>query len=125
MAEIRRPDDMVRITTPELAQDYIDRQIADKFQMARLVMFKDNITNDGAKECCEVQINGVPYHDLNNAKKMNIGLDIIQTLCRKYGVTMPVFIDNAESVTKLIDTDLQVIRLVVSAEDKKLRVEKA
>ena len=28
MAEIRRPDDMVRITTPELAQSFIDEQIA-------------------------------------------------------------------------------------------------
>ena len=28
MAEIRRPDDMVRITTPELAQAFIDEQIA-------------------------------------------------------------------------------------------------
>ncbi len=28
MAEIRRPDDMVRITTPELAQAFIDEQVA-------------------------------------------------------------------------------------------------
>ena len=105
--------------------DYIDRAITNKFRMAKFVMFKDNITNDGAKECCEVVVNGVPYHDLNNASKMNIGLDIINTLCKHYGVTVPVFIDNAESVTDLIKTDLQIIRLVVSAEDKTLRVEKA
>ena len=28
MAEIRRPDDMVRITTPELAEKFIDEQIS-------------------------------------------------------------------------------------------------
>ncbi len=105
--------------------DYIDSAISNKFKMAKFVMFKDNITNDGAKECCEVVVNGVPYHDLNNACKMNIGLDIINTLCKHYGVTVPVFIDNAESVTDLIRTDLQIIRLIVSAEDKSLRVEKA
>ena len=105
--------------------DYIDRKVADKFKLARFTFFKDNITNEGVKECCEVVIDGVPYHDINNAKKINIGLDIINTLCKYYKVSVPVFIDNAEGVTQLIDTDLQIIRLVVSADDKKLRVEKA
>jgi hypothetical protein len=36
---------------------------------------------------------------------------------------MPVFIDNAESVTRLLKMDTQVIRLVVSEPDKKLRLE--
>lgn len=105
--------------------EYIDRKVADKFKLARFTFFKDNITNDGVKECCEVVIDGVPYHDINNAKKINIGLDIINTLCGYYNVSVPVFIDNAEGVTQLIDTDLQIIRLVVSADDKTLRVEKA
>ena len=105
--------------------EYIDRKVADKFKLARFTFFKDNITNDGAKECCEVVLDGVPYHDINNAKKINIGLDIINTLCGYYNVSVPVFIDNAEGVTQLIDTDLQIIRLVVSADDKTLRVEKA
>ena len=105
--------------------EYIDRKVADKFKLARFTFFKDNITNDGAKECCEVVLDGVPYHDINNAKKINIGLDIINTLCKYYNVSVPVFIDNAEGVTQLIDTDLQIIRLVVSPDDKTLRVEKA
>lgn len=105
--------------------DYIDRKVADKFKLARFTFFRDNITNDGVKECCEVVIDGVPYHDINNAKKINIGLDIINTLCKYYNVSVPVFVDNAEGVTRLIDTDLQIIRLVVSPEDKTLRVEKA
>lgn len=105
--------------------DYINDRIADKFKMARFVMFRDNISNDGVKECCDVEINGVPYHDLNHAKKINIGLDIIQTLCQYYGVTMPVFIDDADLVTNLLPTNLQIIRLVVSPADKILRVEKA
>ena len=105
--------------------DYIDRKVADKFKLARFTFFRDNITNDGVKECCEVVIDGVPYHDINNAKKINIGLDIINTLCKYYNVSVPVFVDNAEGVTQLIETDLQIIRLIVSAEDKTLRVEKA
>ena len=105
--------------------EYIDRKVADKFKMARFVMFRDNITNDGAKECCEVQLHGTPYHDLCQTEQMHVGLDIIQTLSRYYGLTMPVLIDRSESFITLPETDMQIIRLVVSADDKELRVEKA
>lgn len=40
-----------------------------------------------------------------------------------WGITMPVFIDNAESVTRLAHMGAQVIRLVVSAADAALRME--
>lgn len=105
--------------------DYIDRKVADKFKMARFVMFRDNITNDGAKECCEVQLHGTPYHDLCQTEQMHVGLDIINTLCRYYKMTMPVLIDRSESFITLPETDMQIIRLIVSADDKELRVEKA
>ena len=36
---------------------------------------------------------------------------------------MPVFIDNAESVTRLAHTAMQTVRLVVSEPDSKLRLE--
>jgi hypothetical protein len=35
----------------------------------------------------------------------------------------PLFVDNAESVTQLLDAGSQMIRLVVSEPDKQLRVE--
>jgi hypothetical protein len=58
--------------------------------------------------------NGVPYEGgLNNAARINVGLDIINTLGQHYGFSAPIFVDNAEAVTQLIDTDSQVIRLVV------------
>ena len=65
---------------------------------------------------------GVPYMGLNNGAKINVGIDIINTLSRHYGVTVPLFVDNAEAVTRLLDCEAQVIRLVVSEEDKELRV---
>src|SRR5699024_6377420 len=60
---------------------------------------------------------------LNNAARINVGLDIINTLSNHYGVQAPIFVDNAESVTKLIDVNSQVISLVVSEPDKDLRIE--
>ena len=104
---------------------YIDRKVGEHFKLARFVMFKDNISNDGAKECCEVHLHGTPYHDLCQTEQMHVGLDIIQTLCKYYKLTMPVLIDRSESFITLPETDMQIIRLIVSADDKTLRVEKA
>ena len=66
---------------------------------------------------------GVPYTDLNSAMKTNIGLDIINTLSEHYGFQAPIFVDNAESVTKLLPVNSQVIKLIVSEKDNTLRVE--
>ena len=62
---------------------------------------------------------------MNNAARINVGLDIINTLSEHYGITAPIFIDNAEAVTSLIQTAGQQIRLIVSEKDKQLRVETA
>lgn len=80
--------------------------------------------NGGVVEVCEALIDGVPYSDANNAAKINAGLDVINTLSKVYETTAPIFVDNAESVNKLIDTQAQLIRLIVST-DKKLKIKEA
>jgi len=67
---------------------------------------------------------GVPYGSgLNNAARINVGLDICRTLQEHYGIKAPVWIDNSESVVDLLEIDTQMISLVVSGEDKELRIE--
>lgn len=66
----------------------------------------------------------VPFAFANNAARINAGLEIIDVLSRAWNVSLPVFIDNAESVTKIRKTQTQAIRLVVSEKDKSLRMEK-
>ena len=102
--------------------ELLDEKINSRFVNARFRLFEEQI-NGGMKECCTVTYKGVPYTDLNNAGRINIGLEIISVLSAHYGFYAPIFVDNAESVTKLYDADSQVIRLVVSELDKKLRVE--
>lgn len=100
----------------------LEKKINSKFKYARFKLFDQQI-NGGLKEVCVTTFRGVPYDaGLNNAARINVGLDIINTLGQHYGFTAPIFVDNAEAVTKLIDTDAQVIRLVVSEADKQLRV---
>lgn len=91
------------------------------FKLANFRLFREQ-ANGGVEERCDVTYDGVPYTGLNNGMKINVGIDIIDTLSAAYGVSVPLFIDNAESVTKLEKTGCQVIRLVVSENDKELRI---
>ncbi|MCR6112730.1 AAA family ATPase [Bacillus sp. A301a_S52] len=101
----------------------LEDKINSKFKYARFKLFENQI-NDGLKETCETLYEGVPYgKGLNTGHRIIVGLDIIQTLSEHYGFQAPIFIDNAESVTKLPDMDAQLISLIVSESDKKLRIE--
>lgn len=104
------------------AQD-IEEQVNTAFHLVRWKLF-DVQKNGGIKNCCEATVNGVSYGtNLNSAAKLNAGLDIISALSKASGVQLPVWVDNAESVTELLPMDTQVIRLAVLAQDKILRVE--
>lgn len=101
----------------------LEEKINSKFKMARFKLFSVLI-NGGVEECCETLYQGVPYNGaLNNAARINVGLDIINTLSEHYGFEAPIWIDNREAVTRLIPVRAQVISLVVSEQDKTLRVE--
>ena len=102
----------------------LEGKINSKFRMARFKLFEVQV-NGALAECCETTFNGVPYSNLNNGARLNIGLDIINTLAEHYGFSPPVWLDNAESVTDILPTKGQQIRLIVSAADKKLRIELA
>lgn len=101
--------------------------INNHFRSIKFKLF-DKQMNGGIKECCDVMIPSpegalVPYQFANSAGKLNAGLEIIETLSKHYDLNLPLFIDNAESVTKLNSIDNQTVRLVVSDTDEKLRIE--
>lgn len=101
----------------------ISETINAKFQTVSWKLFANQI-NGGMKECCECMVNGVPYSSLNNGHKIIAGLDIISSLSGLYGVTAPVFIDNAEALNdfNIPEMDSQMVLLKVS-DDRELRVE--
>lgn len=101
--------------------DALEQVVNSKFKYVKFKMFDEQI-NGGLKETCEATINGVPYSDANTASKINAGLDIINVLSEYYQMSAPIFIDNAESVHSLIETNSQIIKLVVSEQAKKLTV---
>lgn len=105
--------------------DKVSNMINSKFEDVNFKLFENQI-NGGLKECCECTVNGVPFGSLNNGHRIVAGLQIIKSLQGLYGVSAPIFIDNAESINEynLPDMDCQLILLTVS-DDKKLRIEVA
>lgn len=96
--------------------------INSRFKLVKFKLFEEQI-NGGLKEVCEVTMDGANYSTgLNNAARINAGLDIINTLMAHYDVYVPVWVDNSESVNELIDIETQLITLSVT-KHKNLKVE--
>ena len=101
----------------------IEDNVNGLFSAVTFRLFREQ-ANSGLEERCDVVVNGVPLASLNNGARINAGVDVIRRLAEHYGVRVPLFVDNAESVTRLADAGTQVVRLVVSEKDKVLRMEK-
>ena len=100
---------------------FVEDSINGLFRIARFRLFREQ-ANGGIEDRCDVVHDGIPYISVNNGMKINLGIDIINTLSMAYSVRVPLFVDNAESVTQLEHCNSQIIRLVVSENDKELRV---
>ena len=103
--------------------DKVSDSINSHFKTVNFKLFEMQL-NGGMKDCCECTVNGVPYSTLNSGHRIVAGLDIIRSLSELYGVSVPIFVDNAESLNEfnVPDMDAQLILLSVS-EDKQLKVE--
>lgn len=102
----------------------ITERINEKFKSVKFELFEKQITNDGITESCDVMVPNeesmVHYENANNAARINAGIEIIDTLSEHFNIRMPIFVDNAESVTRITSTDNQLIRLVVDEDYKTL-----
>lgn len=91
--------------------DKVSESINSHFKTVNFKLFEMQL-NGGMKDCCECTVNGVGYSDLNNGHKILAGLDIIHSLSELYGVSCPIFVDNAESLTSNYTSDSQLILLI-------------
>lgn len=104
-------------------------KINSRFTSVRFRLFVEQL-NGGIREDCEVMIpteegRMVPYTFANHAARINAGLELIEAISKHWGFSMPVIVDNAESITHLRHIDAQVLRLIVNEPDKALRLELA
>lgn len=119
LADLER-EEFVATEFQKAKDSVLMERINGMFSITRF-SFVDEQLNGGEKMACNCLVDGVPYADANNARKMNAGLDIINAICTANGICAPIFIDNAESVNVLMPTLGQKVELRVS-HDKELRV---
>ncbi|WP_369674794.1 ATP-binding protein [Enterococcus faecium] len=101
---------------------YLEESINSKFKLVKFKLF-NILKNGGLEEVCEATYNGIEYGtSLNTGARINCDLDIINTLSKEFGLSVPVFVDNTESVNDLHQIDSQMIELRVT-KNKNLKVE--
>lgn len=94
----------------------LEDRVNSLFSYVKWSMFRTNL--DGVKvPYCECHHDGVCYHDLNSAAKVNAGLDIAYTFSKIYDVSVPIILDSCESNLSPIYQGGQQIRLAVANTD--------
>lgn len=108
----------------DLASDFVQykcEQITEAintcFTIVKWNLFKFNKTDGELKEYCEAEINGREYKDLSMSTKIIAGLDIIQAFQKRFDIALPIFVDNAESITYFPELNAQLIKLFVQEEN--------
>lgn len=94
------------------------------FKFVSFRLFTKTLSTDDIKETCELMMNGVPYRNLSTAERIIAGIDVINAISTARKVSNPIFVDNRESIVQLPECPEQVINLIVSGEDKNIRVQK-
>ncbi len=102
--------------------ELLELEVNSKFEFVRFKLF-NTLLNGEVEDYCEILINGIPFSNANKADQINAGIDIINTLSKYYKISVPIFIDNRESINEILECDSQIINLIVS-KDKKLVIEK-
>ncbi len=116
IAEAKREEYIAKCFTEKKIKD-CEEKINSLFKLVKFNLFFSTLDGN-IKESCAALIDGVPIKSVNTAMQINGGLDIINTLSKFFGIELPIFIDNRESVNNIIDTNGQVINLIVTQEQE-------
>lgn len=92
---------------------FLEESVNALFREVRFRLFREKV-GGGLEERCDATVGGVPYINVNNGGRIRAGMDIIRAMSELWGVRLPLFIDNAEGVTRLPDTACQRIALRVA-----------
>lgn len=115
LSELERKED-VAVRYQDRQNAILESRINEHFGIVKWRLFR-TVNNGGdpfQEPYCECYVDGVAYHDgLNQAARLNAGLDIISTLGLHYNVCAPIVIDNSESSLNILGTEAQQIRLEV------------
>lgn len=96
-------------------------RVNDKFTYVKWLLFEQQI-NGGIAEVCQATINGsIVGNGLNYGHSVLANIDICQAMQRIHDISLPIFVDNFESLSEQTRTDLptgnQMIFLEVAEND--------
>lgn len=94
--------------------DIIVDTVNDKFKNGvSWALYKEIYKNGdgGIEEDCVCMYNNKRYSSLSNGEKNIANLEVVKTLQEYFGVNLPIFSDNAESITIPYNVDNQIVEL--------------
>ena len=141
-AEIRRLDEEARALAQQLSDVDRDEDTMRRYTRARIEAMEQRVnslfrtvrfrlfeyTNEGGEvDTCVPLVgdDGVPYPVANTGAQVWAGLEIIRVLQQHAGVSVPVFVDRANLVTRFPEMDHQAILLRSVEGVRPMRVEHA
>ena len=93
-----------------------ENEINNLFENVTFQLFEKNKSNDEVKETCVMRYKGVKYDDLSYSTKVIAAIEIVKAFQKFYNVTVPLFIDNGESITGELNANTQTITMKVVEE---------
>lgn len=86
-------------------------KINSMFDSIQFQLYKENLVGT-TEECCIARNRkGVKIANTNTAEKIQAGLEIIRVLSDNAGLSVPIFIDNRESISVIPQMNCQIINL--------------
>src|SRR5699024_141602 len=86
------------------------------FDNVSFQLFEKNKSNDEIKETCILRFKGIKYQDLSYSTKIIAALEVVRAFQKFYNVTVPIALDNAESITGSVNTGAQTFFMKVKEE---------
>ena len=115
----RKEDALTRYISEEVA--IIKNTINNKFPKdITWALYKETYKNGegGLEEDCVCMYKNKRYDSLSNGEKNIANLLVVKTLQNYYGVNLPIFSDNAESITIPYKMENQIIELYAQGTEK-------
>lgn len=115
MSKIQRGLDLTKKFISFKCQSAED-SINSLFDNVTFQLFEKNKSNDEIKETCILRFKGIKYQDLSYSTKIIAALEVVRAFHKFYNVTVPIALDNAESITGSVNTGAQTFFMKVKEE---------
>lgn len=103
----------------DLCKDFIEmkcklaqKKINELLDGVQVEMFRKNKTDGEIKPCLDIYWNGVPYQSLSYSTKFIVSMKIALAFQKFYDISMPILIDNFESIDLDFKIPVQSIMLI-------------